>query len=800
MPGTKEIEVTPKYSIIIVNVNGLTHTIKCIESIYEHTENFELIIVDGASTDGSVEYLDHQLLSRKNIKVINCKKLYNFSVNNNLGFKLATGDFVIFLNNDTVVTPGWVSQMENHFNNVPLENIGAVGPVCNNSNGRQMVGIQDAVQWHAEHRGQWSMSGVLYGWCIMFRKPVLDLIGGFDERFENGHEDNDLSLRAQLAGYKLVIAIDTYIYHEGQATLRKFMPSKQAYMDQGLVNRETYFNKYYDDSQSKKKLVAVYRTNYGDHFEESLEQTSRFADSIIIHFCRAPGNVYFGEENFDRQSYVSRLKVLFPKICKVEFYDGLFQEDYERNWLLQQALELQSRGLADWCISIDDDEIYEDKFIGRVQKMMNPRNPEILAYAMNWRTIWKTELGVEYYRADDTFGQFINHRFFRLIPGQLINSHGHPEGHHCGSAPHLSPENIKWTNIRVRHLGYDTPAQRQRKYDFYQKNDNFKNAADIGHQDYSHLIDMNVNYQIYDKDHSISLVTMVKNEEKQIRGMLEGIQDLVDEFVIVDTGSTDKTLSIIDDFSKYSPIPVRVFHYPWEDNYSTPRNYGKMQAKGKYILRMDADERFMYEDLTKIFNMTERDIEIFIFQVINFMEEQVPGKKPFYASTEAMRLYRNYPEIFYSGIVHETLDDSTAYLYSKRRVNIQRAIGIYLYHYGYLKTKDHLRKKMDTYEILNNRQIEITDGTDPRPYFNLALHYLNDEKVTAASQNFRKCVDIDQRFWMSYQQMAALNIKQAKNFLAQTVNTIPSHHPFKKEAEEILDFLNKRSIGCVKVT
>lgn len=800
MSETLEKEITPpKYSIIIVNVNGLMHTMKCVDSIYAFTQDFELIVVDGASTDGSVEYLDHLALTKKNIKIINCKKLYNFAINNNLGLKLATGDFIVFLNNDTMVSPDWLVKMESHFINVPLDNIGAVGPVCNNSNGKQSVGIQEPLRWYDEHRGQWTMTGVLFGWCMMFRKPVLDLIGGFDERFENGHEDNDLCLRAQLAGYKLVIAVDIYIYHEGQATLRKFM-DKDKYMEQGLTNREAYYNKYYDHEKKHKKLVAVYRTNYGQHFEESLTQTSKFADHIIIHFCRAPGEINLDDIQLKREEYVNLLRSKFPKIYKVEFYDGIFQEDYERNWLLQEALDLQQRGLADWCISIDDDEIYEDKFISRVQAMMNPRNPEVFAYGMNWRTIWKTELGVEYYRADDTFGQFINHRFFRLIPGQVINSHGHPEGHHCGSAPHLAPENVKWTNIRVRHLGYDTPEQRQKKFEFYQKNDNFKTRADIGHDDYSHLIDKNVNYQIYDPKHSISFVCMVKNEEAMILNMLEGIVDLVDEFVIVDTGSTDKTISIIESFAKHCAIPVKLLSYPWEDNYSTPRNFGKMNATGKWILCMDADERFMQHDMVKVFNFTERDIEFLVFHVINFMEEQVKGKEPLYASTESIRMYRNYPDVYYTGIVHETLDDCMGYLNSRRRINVQRVTGLYLYHYGYLKTKPQLRKKLDMYEVLNNEQIRITNGTDPRPYFNLALHYINDDKITAASQNFRKCLDIDPKFWMAYQQMGALNIKMAKNFFTDCIRTIPSHHPFRNEAQEILDFLNKRSIGCVKVT
>lgn len=803
MPETKE-----KYSIIIINTNGLLHTIKCIDSIFLYTKNFELIIVDNCSDDGSPEYLDSLIKKHKNIKLITTEKRYTFSENNNSAIPLANGDFIIFLNNDTIVSPNWLERMESHFENVPLDNIGGVGPVCNSSNGRQVVPLSDPEEWHQQHRGQWSATGVLYGWCMMFKREVIDKIGGFDEQFINGHEDNDLSLRAVLAGYKLVIAIDTYIYHEGQATLRKIMKDKEEYLEKGFINREAYFNKYYDYQNKHKKLVAVYRTNGGRYLEESLSQTSKFVDSIIIHFCRAANKFYHNDykmskdylgEWMGRNQYENYLRIKFKKIVKIGWYDGIFQEDYERNWLLQEALAMQVEDNADWCISIDDDEIYENKFIGKVQALMNPRNPETLAYSMTWRTIWKTELGVEYYRADDTFGQFMNHRMFKLIPGQEIKSFNHPEGHHCGSAPLFSPENIRWTNIRVRHLGYDTPEQRQRKFEFYQKNDNFKTKADIGHDDYSHLIDQNVQCQVYDPNHSISFVTMVKNEEKMIRGFLEHVQDLVDEYVIVDTGSTDKTLEIINDFAKYCPVPVRVFHYPWEDNYSTPRNFGREQAKGKWILRMDADERFMSEDVLRIFSLTEQDTEFIIFHVINFMEEEIHGKTAKYASTESIRLYRNTPEVYYSGLVHETLEDCMRVIGRKRKYK-KSVAPFYLRHYGYLKPKNNIREKLDRYEMINNRQIEITDGTDPRPFFNMALHYLNDERMNDAIKMFHKSIEIDRNFWLAYQQMAALNIKSAKTFLSDTLFTMPQGHPFRNEANEILEFLNKRSVGYVKVT
>lgn len=785
-------EIVPKYSIITVNSNGLKLTSDCINSILANTKDFELIVVDNCSDDGSRGYLEE--IGSKHcdiIKLVYPDKKYTFAQNNNMGLKAVHPDaeFIIFLNNDIIVCKDWLQRMENHFDRTPLKNIAAVGPVSSSSNGRQMVGKQDAEQWHSVNEGKWSHTGVLFGWCMMYKKAVIDEIGGFDERFENSHEDNDLCLRTTLAGYNMLIAYDTYIDHLGQGTLRNVLTDVE-YTEKGEENRQRYHDKWYDNKP--KKLVAVYRTNWGIHLEESLKQTSKFADNIIIHFCRV-------KDGIDRKASEAALCLQFPKICKIGWYDGIFQEDYERNWLLQEALALQKLGEADWCISIDDDEIYEDKFIAKVQRYMNPRNPEVLSYGMNWRTIWKSELGKDYYRADSTFGHFINNRMFKLIKNQEITSLNHPEGHHCGSAPIFAPENIRWTNIRVKHLGYDTPEQRQRKYEFYEANDHFKRREDIGNDDYSHLISRNVVLQEYDPNLSISFVMMVKDEQKNILQCLEQIQEMVDEYIIIDTGSTDKTLDIVKRFAETALVPVHIHHHPWVDNYSIPRNYGKSLASGKWILRMDADERFAPEEVRILFNHCETDQDFVVFHVLNYMEKLQAGVKPKYASTEAVRMYRNIPEFFYTGIIHETLDDSLAIVSSKRKLKVIKT-DVLLHHYGYLKPKPDIRKKVDYYEKLNEIQIKVTEETDARPYFNLAMHYLNDDKEELSLGMFQKALKIEPKMWHASQQMAALNMKSAKVFLGNVMATIPEGHTFKNEARRIYEFLDSCSVGAVKVT
>ena len=777
-----------KFSIIAVTHNGIEHTTKCVNSIFAHTKDFELIVVDNGSTDGTVGFLEELANRHDNVKAIFNLENSTFSEANNQGINQTEGEYIIFLNNDTIVNSGWADKMLEHMTHVPLKNVGMVGPVTNNSNGKQCVGQQDPRAWYEEHQGHWVHVGRLYGWCILTKRSIIDEIGGFDERFTNSYEDNDLCLRAQLAGYKLIIAYDTYIHHTGQGTFRAVGVSEADYMENGAVNQKAYFDKW--KNLWPKKLVAVYRTNGGKWLEESLRQTSKFADHIIMHFCRARGNV-------DDKRHKALLNE-FPKIMHTEFYDGIFQEDYERGRLLELALQLHAEEKAHWCISVDDDEIYEDKFIERVQRMMNPRNPEVFGYWCQWRTIWDKRESDEYYRTDSTFGMFSNYRFFRLMKGQEIASN-HPEGHHCGSNPALAPENLRWTNIRVKHMGYDTHEQRQRKFEFYEANDHFKSRADIGNDDYSHLIDLNVKLEKYRSDHGVSLVMMVKDEERHIKDCLEGIDPLIDEAVIVDTGSSDRTIEIIEEYAAHSPVPVKLLRYPWEGNYSTPRNFGKLHATKPWILMLDADERLEYSDLNKLWEITEKDdVDAVIFHCLNYMERKVPGRNPRYASTETVRLYRNIPEFYYAGIIHETIDDSLCALRARRKVNIKRSPTV-LHHFGYLKGPEKVQRKLDYYEKLNAEQIMVTDGTDPRPYFNLALHYLNTDENKKALQNFHEALKINPGFWHANQQMAAMNIKSAKEFLHRTLQTIPKNHQYRKEAIETLKFLDEHSSGYVKV-
>jgi tetratricopeptide (TPR) repeat protein len=146
----------------------------------------------------------------------------------NQGLRVARGQQVLLLNNDTLVTTGWLRRLLDVLHGDPK--IGLVGPVSNNVSGPQQIPVDyddlaqlDGFAWSRSQRlgGQWNDVDRLVGFCLLIDRELIDAIGLFDERFGVGcYEDDDYCRRALQAGYRAVIATGAFVHHFGSRTFR----------------------------------------------------------------------------------------------------------------------------------------------------------------------------------------------------------------------------------------------------------------------------------------------------------------------------------------------------------------------------------------------------------------------------------------------------------------------------------------------------------------------------------------------------------------------------------------------------
>lgn len=234
-------------SIIILTYNELAYTKQCIDSVMRFTDRpYELIIVDNGSTDGTREYLT----SLPGARLIFNPSNYGFARGNNQGIAEAKGEFILLLNNDVVVTSGWLSRLQSAIGE--SADIGMAGPRSNYVSGPQLDPsaryrtMEDMVRYAEEvsrlNRGARQETDRLVGFCLLMKRGLLEKIGAFDERFAAGNfEDDDLCLRARLAGYRLVIALDVFVHHFGSRT---FIGNKIDYASSMENSKKLFFEKW----------------------------------------------------------------------------------------------------------------------------------------------------------------------------------------------------------------------------------------------------------------------------------------------------------------------------------------------------------------------------------------------------------------------------------------------------------------------------------------------------------------------------------------------------------------------------
>ena len=210
----------PLVSIIIVNYNGKELLEKCLESLSKiYFKDFEVILVDNNSTDSSLEYVSKNYPS---IIIIKLNSNKGFAEPNNIGSKIAKGKYLLFLNNDTIVTENFLSEL---INTMEKETNIAIcqslllkldGSVDSSGDFIDELGVVYSSKILPNNTRPISSAKAA---SMLVKKDFFENIGGFDDKFFATFEDVDLGWRAWIAGYKVVLNPNSIVYHLGGKTI-----------------------------------------------------------------------------------------------------------------------------------------------------------------------------------------------------------------------------------------------------------------------------------------------------------------------------------------------------------------------------------------------------------------------------------------------------------------------------------------------------------------------------------------------------------------------------------------------------
>ncbi|MEA2048158.1 MAG: glycosyltransferase [Campylobacterota bacterium] len=348
---------SPKVSIIVPAYNEEQYTMACIESIIENTEegvSYEIIVMDDKSPDESARLIERNL---KNVKFITNGINYGFLMNCNKGATFAIGEYLLFLNNDTNVQPGWLSSLVELIESA--DDIGMVGSRLVYPTGQQQEagGIiwDDASGWNFGRLGDPSKpefnyvkeADYLTGAAMMIRTSLWEEIGGFDTRYIPAYyEDTDLAFEARRHGYRTLYQPKSVVIHfEGISHGTDLGSGIKKYQ---VVNKENFFNKWKEVLQgeqfpnaqevflardrSAKKRHLLYVDYYLPHYDQDAGSKATFQylkilaeNNIQVHFV---GDNFY---DYPDTPYLDALQQMGIEVLHGNWYAKHFKKWYAKH-------------------------------------------------------------------------------------------------------------------------------------------------------------------------------------------------------------------------------------------------------------------------------------------------------------------------------------------------------------------------------------------------------------------------------------------------------------------------------------
>jgi len=271
----------------------------------------------------------------------------------------------------------------------------------------------------------------------------------------------------------------------------------------------------------------------------------------------------------------------------------------------------------------------------------------------------------------------------------------------------------------------------------------------------------------------ISLCMIVKDEENWIEKSIGSVKGIVDEIIVVDTGSGDRTPEIAE------KLGAKVFHYKWDSNFSNARNFAIKKASGEWILFLDADETIAERDLPAVRSLSRnRHFDGFSFMIRDYTGNEflagfVPAGNDGYRESEGfkgykltrlVRMFRNNGKIFFQREIHEVVEHSIRGYGGKIL-----EMNIPIHHLGALKGEKVSDSKRRKYEELSRARIE-SNPNDPKSNFDLGYFHFQRKDYGKAEGYYKKAIELKRNYTEAYFGLGEVYAAQKKYQEAAEVN------------------------------
>jgi GT2 family glycosyltransferase/Tfp pilus assembly protein PilF len=772
----------PLVSIIILTRNRLDVTRECVASIRRHTpEPHEIIFVDNGSTDGTLPWLREQAASVSNYRLIENRENLGFSGGCNQGMQAARGAFIMLLNNDVVVTPEWLSGMLECFCGAK---IGIVGPMTNNISGVQRWpwstyrGMEELDNFSQEFRRVNRYHRVpsrrIVGFCMLFRREMMVRIGLLDEQFGSGNfEDDDYCLRAALEGFQNLVAADVFIHHVGSAT---FQGNNIDYRE-ALIRNQTLFNQKWSrpvtDQLLARKVVRLKTLEKA----ESLYLRG-FADEAVTVLL----NEGIGQAPEEPDFYHHLAKIFLEADMPAEALAVLKEFPLEKDAmtlvLVGQAFLAQGKiEEASQCIrQLPETGAYENndpimlkanivlarKDLFGAAKLLEQARERIPSDAQ----VYSALASIAQFATDECLSAALIEQAFRLEPYNAAIA----KRYHTSICSQNQLAGADRCMAEARHFYPDSDTLAYIHIDILLRLERYREAMDViehalvtfkwgaGFLEAAQTVRDRVGAITISPERklqgtSISLCMIVKDEEKNLPRCLRSLLPIVDEVIIADTGSTDRTREISAVFG------ARVISIPWSGDYAAARNASLSEAVGDWILVMDADEVISQQDYATVrslvnsspeqtvaYTVTTRnytnrvDLEKWQANRGEYPQEEVGrGWMP----SDKTRLFPNRADIRFENPIHEMVEPAL------NRLGVSSLPApIIVHHYGYMDDERQQRKLQQYYE-LGKRKLAETGGA-PNAIVELAIQAAAVKKYDEAASLWQRALAIDPSSPLAY--------------------------------------------------